>query len=139
MKLNITVSYGTQLDTRELDHNVWQLLNPLYADIVINGEHYECIVPEGFTTDFCSVPRVPFAYTLFGGKYNRTGTLHDALYSDWTHIKIIHAALRYEQPITRELADKILYASLIGEGATHFTAWSMYQGVNVFGAKYYQR
>ena len=133
------VRFDTFLDTRELGHDTFELLAPLYVSILIGAETYECMIPEGFVTDFCSVPRVPFAYTLFGGKYNRTGTLHDALYSNWSHIKLIHAALRTELPVTKELADAILYQSLRDEGASYLTAISMYQGVNLFGGKYYQR
>jgi hypothetical protein len=133
------VRFDTFLDTRELGHDTFILLAPLYVSILIGDETYECVIPEGFVTDFCSVPRVPFAYTLFGGKYNKTGTLHDALYSDWTHIRLIHSTYRTELPITRQLADQILYQSLIDEGSSKFTASSMYQGVNLFGYKYYKR
>jgi hypothetical protein len=133
------VTYGTKLDTRELDHGAYELINPLYANIMIDGEWCECIVPQGFVTDYCSVPRVPFAYMLFGGKYNRTGVLHDALYGNWHQIKLVHSATRYELVITKELADLILHQSLIDEGAWSTTAWVMYQGVNVFGKIFYKR
>lgn len=133
------VEFSTFLDTRELADKLYYLLKPLYAHIYIDGEWFECIIPEGFITDFCSVPRVPLAYTLFGGKYNRTGTLHDALYSDWSEIKIVNAASRKELPITKELADGILYQSLIDEGAWQATAWSMWSGVATFGNKFYKR
>lgn len=134
-----SVTYGTFLDTREIAEGVFELISPLYSTIIINGESYECVIPSGMITDFCSVPRVPFAYTLFGGKYNRTGTLHDGLYGNWHQIKLIHSALRSEAIITKEIADKILYQSLIDEGAWKSTAWAMYQGVNVFGKQFYKR
>jgi len=133
------VVYGTYLDVREKADGVFELTAPLYGNVIIDGELYECIVPVGFITDFCSVPRVPFAYMLFGGKYNKTGTLHDALYGNWHEIKLIHAAERYYVPITKELADGILYRSLLDEGASKFTAYMMYQGVNVFGSAFYKR
>ena len=133
------VTYGTFLDAREIAEKVFELINPLYCNIIIDGENYECIIPEGFLTDYASVPRVPFAYMLFGGKYNRTGTLHDGLYGNWHKIKIIHSSLRSEVIITKELSDKILYQSLLDEGASKFTAYMMYQGVNVFGAQFYKR
>ena len=133
------VLYGTFLDTREKADGIFELLRPLYATIVIDNEVYECVVPIGFLTDFASVPRVPFAYMLFGGKYNKTGTLHDALYSNFHKIEIAHATSRELMPITRLLADNILYRSLIDEGASRFTAWSMYQGVKVFGGAFFKR
>jgi len=133
------VTFGNYLDIRELSGKLYILINPFYCNILIDDEWYECIIPEGFISDGCSVPRVPFAYTLFGGKYNKTGTLHDALYSSWNQIKIVHSANRTEFPITKQLADNILYQSLRDEGATSFTAYSMYQGVNVFGSAFYKR
>jgi len=133
------VMYGTMLETREIAEKTFELTKPLYSNIMINHEWYECIVPEGFLTDYASVPRIPFAYMLFGGKYNKTGTLHDAMYGDWREIKIIHSADRYQIPITKKLADNILYRSLIDEGASKFTAYSMYQGVNVFGGVFFKR
>lgn len=133
------VTYGTMLETREIAEKTFELTKPLYCHIMINHEWYECIVPEGFISDYCSVPRVPFAYMLFGGKYNKTGTLHDALYGDWSKIQIIHSASRFYIPITKELADNILYQSLRDEGASYFTAISMYQGVNVFGGIFFKR
>lgn len=133
------VAFGNYLDIREIATKLYILINPFYCNILIDNEWYECIIPEGFISDGCSVPRVPLAYTLFGGKYNRTGTLHDALYGDWGKIKIVHSANRNEIKITKKLADDILYQSLIDEGATRFTAYSMYQGVNVFGGMFYKR
>ena len=133
------VSNSTYLDTREMAKDLFLLLKPLYCHVLIDEEWYECIIPEGFITDYCSVPRVPLAYTLFGGKYNRTGTFHDALYSDWKEIKIVHAASREELPITKELADGILYKSLVDEGAWSTTAYSMWLGVHTFGSMFYKR
>lgn len=133
------VEFATYLDTREIAEKVHELLKPLYVKILIDDETFECIIPEGMLTDFTSVPRVPLAYTLFGGKYNRTGVLHDGLYSDWSAIKIIHAALRYELPITKELADDMLYQSLIDEGAWRSTAYAMWAGVHNFGSLFYKR
>jgi hypothetical protein len=76
---------------------------------------------------------------LFGGKYNRTGTLHDALYGDWHEVKLIHSAERHYVPITKEIADGILYRSLLDEGASKFTAYMMWKGVNVFGGAFFKR
>jgi hypothetical protein len=133
------VQYVTFLDSREKADGVFELLKPLYASILINNQWYECVIPAGFVTDFCSVPRVPLAYTLFGGKYNRTGTLHDGLYGTWSEIKILHAVSRVELPITKKLADSILYRSLLNEGASWFTASAMWSGVNMFGSQYFKR
>jgi hypothetical protein len=133
------VIYGTFLDVREKAEGVFELINPLYCHITIDSQVYECIIPETFVTDFCSVPRAPLAYMLMGGKYNKTGTLHDALYSSWDKIKILHTESRQQIKITKELADSILYRAVIDQGAWKITASLMYQGVNIFGGQYYKR
>ena len=46
----------------------WRLLHPL-AFIDKEGNNY--VVPAGFTTDYASVPRRPFAYLLAGHLINR--------------------------------------------------------------------
>lgn len=38
-------------------------------------------VPRGFRTDFASVPRLPVAYLLAGGKANAAAVVHDWMYS----------------------------------------------------------
>ena len=38
------------------------------------------IIPEGFQTDFASVPRVPFIYEAWGDRAHREAVLHDYLY-----------------------------------------------------------
>lgn len=37
------------------------------------------VVPKGFSYDRASVPRMPVAYALFGGRYSRSAGVHDFL------------------------------------------------------------
>jgi hypothetical protein len=39
-------------------------------------------VKKGHRTDFCSVPRVPFAYDMLGNRARRAGSIHDGLYEE---------------------------------------------------------
>lgn len=56
----------------------WVLLAPL----IYQSNNVGLIsVPEGFTTDFASVPRLPIAYMLTGGLAKKAAVLHDFLYS----------------------------------------------------------
>lgn len=57
--------------------DVWILRKPLIyiSDLVGRIE-----APEAFETDFCTVPRVPIVYALWGNTAHREGTLHDFLF-----------------------------------------------------------
>lgn len=133
------VIFDSPLEVRALDGDVFQLTKNFYVTLTLDGQLHGCEIPLGFTTDFCSVPRVPLAYTLFGGKYSRSGTLHDALYSGWHEVHIYNKHTREIVKITRELADDILFAALRAEGAFWITARAMYRGVRIFGGAFFKR
>jgi hypothetical protein len=143
------VSFGTRLIVHEVAFKrtstvaqiVWQLDRPLYCTIYDPelGKVIEVIVPEHFVTDFCSVPRVPFAYLLYGGIANRAGALHDALYSEWTKIVARDLYTREVFEITREWADKVLEAAVVACSAPPWKARMMYWGVRLKGGDYYRK
>jgi hypothetical protein len=56
----------------------WKLTDPLIYDSKTVGK---IIVPEGYVTDFASVPRVPIAYLLTGGLAHAAAVVHDYLYT----------------------------------------------------------
>ena len=64
-------------------------------------------VPMGSTTDLASVPRLPGAYLLFGGRARRSAILHDWLYENRFQRKwaddVFRAAMKEEEinPVTR--------------------------------------
>ena len=56
--------------------------NTLPEKFIKFTEHgFEITVPAGFETDFSSVPRIPLAYWLTGGKAKKAAVVHDWLYS----------------------------------------------------------
>ena len=68
----------TPLLVEEVDKNNWRLHAPLRY-VRSNGE--EIIVPEGFVTDFASVPKfVPFAYAIFKDEGRKAACIHDYYY-----------------------------------------------------------
>jgi hypothetical protein len=134
------VEFLNSLDVRELPHGFKQLLNPFYAKITLDeGGAVEVIIPEGFTTDYCSVPRIPFAYLLFGGMANEAGVLHDALYSPWPGIIVANMHTREAVEVTREWADSVLYFALETCGVGWFARRMMYTGVKLAGWKFYKK
>ena len=105
-----------ELDEFEGIHQVERVL-PYESDLL------QCTVevPAGYLTDFASVPRLPLAYLLYGGKGKRPGALHDLLY--------------HSRAVPRELADKVLREAMLACGYSAATAWVFYQAVRVGGQK----
>lgn len=79
-------------------------------------------IPAGFTTDLASVPRVPLAYGMFGGRARRAAILHDFL---------------YERRYPREAADLAFREAMRGE-VPDWARWVMWAAVRVGGAGYYR-
>ncbi len=67
------------------------------------------IVPEGFITDFATVPRIPIVYMLLGNLGNAAAALHDFLYT-YPHLPSHNSKC---DPVTRELADKVLQGAIV--------------------------
>ena len=80
------------------------------------------IVPEGFQTDFASVPRVPIAFTLFGNRAHRESVVHDALYR-----------IDFPGNVSYNTANKVFLEAMKCRGKGYFVRYAMYAGVCVGG------
>ena len=134
-----TVGFLTPLTVTEMGEGIWQLAKPFYAIVQEDGQRVEIIIPEGFYTDFASVPRLPFAYLLYGGIGNRAGVVHDALYSPWTKIIVRDMDANKTFEVTREWADDVLSAALKACGIGPFARGMMWAGVHSFGWQFYKK
>lgn len=107
------------VDGSDDGRGTWQLLFPLiYESDILKGE--VVAVPEGFITDFASVPRIPVAFLLAGGYGRMAAVVHDYLYT--TH------------QVDRPTADSIFREALLAMGEVPWRAQMMYLGVRVGGA-----
>lgn len=102
------------LRVEAIDDTHWKLLDGLIYDSEVPGVG-RIIVPKGFTTDFASVPRLPLAFLLFGGRANLAATLHDWLYTRGIFPK--------------RVADAVFYEAMRSTGIGWWTAWWMWIGV----------
>lgn len=100
----------------EISRGTWSLLAPLHYVSDIGGA---IVVPEGFITDLASVPRLPFAYLLTGGKANAAAVVHDWLYST--------------RKFDRATADAIFKEAIRASGHGWFTQQLMWLGVRLGG------
>jgi hypothetical protein len=115
----------TDLDTRlvcEFD-NTHRLLAPFAYQSDLLGK--VVVVPEGFVTDYASVPRIIGAYLLYGDKGKRAGVVHDFLYST--------------QLADRKTCDLVFREALIASG---YSAWEyepMYAAVRLGGGSHWAK
>ena len=77
------------------------------------------VVPQGFVTDFASVPRMPVAFLLTGGKGDEAAVVHDWLYST--------------QAFPRAKCDAVFKEALQVMGYSASTVNLMYSGVRAGG------
>ena len=75
----------TTLDVRlPSESSEWVVDNPL---VFVSDLLGTITVPEGFTTDFASVPRLPVAYAIFGDVAHAPAVIHDYLYSETVYAR----------------------------------------------------
>jgi hypothetical protein len=108
------------------DDKVWVLDKAL----VYQSDLLNCTltVPEGFQTDFASVPRVPFAYMFFGDKAHREAVLHDYLYR------------KDSVPVaTFDQANNVFFEAMTLRGKPTWVRYLMYWGVCLGGCSSYHK
>lgn len=105
-------------DTASSGRGIWRLTAPLryYSDVL--GRQIE--VEAGFLTDYASVPRIPFAYWLFGDTSHRAAAIHDWLFH---HHEICDEAT----------ANTVLLEAMTVEGIPAWRRAGIYAGVVVGG------
>lgn len=116
------VQFLTQLRVEVVKDEVYQLTSDFY--VLLNGI-YELVVPEGFVTDFASVPRLPVVYLAVGNTGHKAAVMHDWLY----HTRLF----------SREAADSYFYHALRESGVNWFYAQAMYRAVRLGGKTFYHK
>lgn len=112
----MTAVFLTALCVEMLTDNTWKLKNPLVYQSGIAGI---ITVPEGFETDFASVPRIPIAYTLAGDTAHAAAVVHDFLYGT--------------PSVPRATADAVFKEAMIVSGVPWWRRQLMWAAVRVFG------
>jgi hypothetical protein len=133
------VEFDSYLDTREIADGVWELLQDFTAFIHTEDQTFEVIIRKGFLTDFASVPRLPFAYLLYGGIGNYAAVLHDGMYSNSSLVSICDFNTQMRFHPDREFCDEAFLAGLEARGISPWKAKPMYWAVRWKGEKFYKR
>lgn len=108
--------FMTKLAVEMIDDDTWKLEHPLVYQSDIAGN---ISVPEGFETDFASVPRIPIAYTLAGDTAHAAAVVHDYLYGD--------------KSVKRSLADAVFEEAMNVSGISWWRRKLMWLAVRTFG------
>jgi hypothetical protein len=111
--------FQSTLKVEAIDDRHWKLLDTFIYDSDVAGERI--IIPAGFVTDFASVPRIPLAYLLFGGRANAAATVHDWLYTTGMFLK--------------RMCDAVFYEAMRTSGVRLDFAWWMWLGVSWGGRR----
>jgi hypothetical protein len=101
----------------EKDGKVWTVMQPLIYMSDVASKVF--VVPDGFVTDFASVPRLPLAFLLTGDSAHEAAVIHDRLYST--------------AEVTREVADAVFKEAAVASGEPSWKASLMYAGIRLGG------
>ena len=84
-------------------------------------------IPQGFDTDFASIPRAVWWILPPDGQYSQAACLHDFLYQK-------RKDLTFEGPKrSRKECDQIFLEAMKTLGVGYFTRYAMYNAVRFFG------
>lgn len=135
----MVVIFDRFLETREIANGLYELLSEFVVFINTPSKTVVVTIPAGFITDYASVPRIPFAYLLFGGLGNYPAVLHDGLYSDSHKVTVVDYDTQLPVEVTRKWADEVFLHGLQAKNIPAWKACLMYAGVRFKGAQYYKR
>jgi hypothetical protein len=135
----LKVEFDSYLETREVADGIWELTEDFRVLIHSDDKTIEVIVSKGFVSDMASVPRLPFAYLLYGGIGNYAAVLHDGLYSNSSLVRICDFDTQIPFNPDRAFCDDAFQAGLEARGISAWKSKPMYWAVRWKGDKYYQR
>jgi hypothetical protein len=111
--------------------DIWILLKEFWyhhAPTEYCSEDVTITVPEGFYTDFASVPRIPLVYVACGNMAHEAAVIHDYLY----RVDSIPV-------VSKDTADRIFFDAMIEMGMDDHKAGLMYDGVHLGGSSSYHQ
>lgn len=123
---HLAARFMTRLQVRRAQDSgggEWELTAPLiYLSAILP---HVIIVPEGFKTNFASVPRLPLAFWLFGSVADEPAVVHDWLYTSNV------------AGVTRKEADAVFAEACKVYGVSAWKRGPMWLGVRLFGGSHW--
>ena len=124
----------TELKVKQIDEKHWELIDPL----VYRSDKIGLIaVDQGLITDFASVPRIPIAYLIAGGRANASATLHDYLYTTHQVSRLKADNLIFEATLDSFPSDGYSLKSILMRPAAYFLGSVQWVFVRAFGWRFW--
>ena len=101
---------------------IYRVMEPFVYEVGKKGSGWRIEVPEGFHTDFASVPRCFWPIFPPIGQHGKAAVVHDYLY-------------RSKSGFSRVVGDAIFLDAMTVLGVTWWRRWAMYLAVRLFGRK----
>lgn len=124
-------SFTGALIVEDLLNGNWKVYQSFAYDIGALGSGRTVVIPQGFTTDFASIPKLLWTILPPNGQaYDRAAVVHDYLYrGGW----ITEAGTRLLHYPERAEADSILNEAMAVSNVGRVKRWAIYEGVRVGG------
>lgn len=111
--------FTTELKVMPLDEGNWVLLESFNYFLGSEKSGMFIKVPQGFVTDFASVPRLFWTILPPWGRYGKAAVLHDYMYQNVL--------------FNRLLCDSIFYEAMTVLQVPRWQRWIIYLGVRIGG------
>lgn len=119
-------SFTSELKLEPLpDGRKWKLVEEFVYYLGTEDSGMFIKVPEGFVTDFASVPRIFWIFLPPWGRYGKAAVLHDYMYQNTLFIRL--------------LCDSIFYEAMVVLKVPRWQRWLLYLGVRIGGWFPYRR
>lgn len=118
------ISYQDQTRTDDIK---FVLVSDVVFLLDFKKEIYSILIPEGFSTDFASIPKCVRNIIENVGKYNDQFLLHDWMYSKKSDLKF-----------TRKEVDQIMLEKLKEYGMNLVKRNVIYNAVRIFGGSHWK-
>ncbi len=119
---------------KQVNEKQWILLEPL---IYRSSKLGLIAVDQGLQTDFASVPRIPIAYLVAGGRANSSATLHDYLYETHQFTRLQADNLIFEATLDSLPSEGYSLKSILMRPAAYFLGGVQWLFVRCFGWRYW--
>ncbi len=120
-------SFTDDLTVTKQENGSWKVAREFSYYVGIKSLDNIITIPESFTTDFASVPRIFWSIIPPDGKWSQSAVLHDYLYSK-------HGKLE-DKTYSRKQCDKIFLNAMHVLDVSYLRRMTMYRAVRMGGWK----
>lgn len=113
--------------------SVWKVSRAFRYYVGAEGSGIFVDIPEGFTTDFASIPRIFWPIVPPDGEYTQAAVVHDFLYRTHTACEDTGPNEYKFIPISKKDSDSVFLEAMRVLEVPEWKANTMYKAVDLFG------